>query len=156
MTRDEVRNLMHDYYDNLLSADERSTIESYLEEFDDIAKEYELLRKLLDKAQTLPIGIKTPNSILEKVSDELLTKSLEKIESDKQKKIRELTENTEKEGEKRKKLKKIGGITSSQVSEPSPIPSKKIPKKILIIAFVILLCVAGYFAYDYFSTNLPW
>jgi hypothetical protein len=156
MTRDEVRNLMHDYYDNLLSADEKSRIESYLEEFEDIAKEYELLRKLLDKAQTLPIGIKTPKSVLEKVSDELLTKSLEKIESDKQKKLRELTENTEKEGEKRKKLKKIGGITSSQISEPSSVSSKKFPKKILIIVLVLLLCIAGYFAYDYLITNLPW
>ena len=156
MTRDEVRNLMHDYFDDLLSADERSTIESYLEEFDDIAKEYELLRKLLDKAQTLPIGIKTPDTILKKVSDELLTKSLEKIESDKQKKLRELTENTEKEGEKRKKLKKNGGVTSSQISEPSSVASKKFPKKIFIIALVILLCIAGYFAYDYFVTNLPW
>lgn len=78
MTRDDVRNLMHDYFDGLLSLDEKDTIESYLEEYEDLAAEYELLNKLIKKAQSLPIGIKTPQTVLSKISDELLSQSLEK------------------------------------------------------------------------------
>lgn len=87
MTRDEVKNLVHDYFDNLLSPEEKSRIESYLEEYEDTAKEYELLKKLLTKAELLPIGIKTPDTLLGKISDELHSKSLEKIEEDKQKNL---------------------------------------------------------------------
>lgn len=157
MTRDEVRNLMHDYFDNLLSAEERSTVESYLEEYEDIAQEYELLGKLLDRSQKLPIGIKTPDTVINKISDELLSQSLEKIESDKQQKLREFTENVEKEGEQRKKLK---GQQKRKTNTSNDTSSFQLPKRSikvpLIFLLIVIIIVGGYFAYGFLSTNLPW
>lgn len=158
MTRDEVKNLVHDYFDNLLSPEEKSRIESYLEEYEDTAKEYELLKKLLTKAELLPIGIKTPDTLLGKISDELHSKSLEKIEEDKQKKLRQLTENTEAVGEKRKKIsksldsKRASGFTSSNDTDAA----KTKFTKPLIILVVLLMAVGAYFLYDFLNTNLPW
>ncbi len=158
MTRDEVKNLVHDYFDNLLSPEEKSRIESYLEEYEDTAKEYELLKKLLTKAELLPVGIKTPDTLLGKISDELLSKSLEKIEEDKQKKLRQLTENTEAVGEERKKIseslvsKRKSGFTSSNETDAAKVKSTK-P---LIILVVLLMAVGAYFLYDFLNTNLPW
>ncbi|MCZ7602296.1 MAG: FecR domain-containing protein [Melioribacteraceae bacterium] len=158
MTRDDVRNLMHDYFDGLLSLDEKDTIESYLEEYEDLAAEYELLNKLIKKAQSLPIGIKTPQTVLSKISDELLSQSLEKIKSDKQKKIREITEQTESEGEKRKRLKLDSGISAKSVDRDlvNTFEKKSLPKKPLIAILAVILIVGGYFIYDFFNTNLPW
>ena len=158
MTRDAVRNAMHDYFDGLLSVSEKETIDSFLEEYPDVAAEYELLSKLINKAQSLPIGIKTPNTIIETVSDELLSQSLKKIESDKQKRLKELTESVEKEGGKRQKLKlskgsKVTGQTSTKSGDKSQKGSIKTP---LILLVIILLAVGGYFLYDYLNTNLPW
>ena len=159
MTRDDVKNAMHDYFDGLLSPEEKSSIESYLEEYVDIAAEYELLQKILNKAQSLPIGIKTPGTIIQKVSDELLSQSLERIESEKQQRLREITENVEKEGGARRRLRmaKKGKKTESDFPEVKNIQKRKGSIKTpLTLIIILLLCVGGYFLYDYFSTNLPW
>jgi len=157
MTRDEVRNLMHDYYDSLLSAEDRSSVESYLEEYEDLLREYELLGKLLEKAHSLPIGIKTPDTIVSKISDELLSKSLEDIESTKQQRLRELTEQVEREGEKRKKgLINKKGKSDTAETKVEKTYKKGYPKLPLILILVLIICVGGYFAYNYFKTNLPW
>ena len=158
MTRDDVKNLMHDYFDGLLSSEEKETVESYLEEYEDLAAEYELLNKLIKKAQSLPIGIKTPQTVLSKISDDLLSQSLQKIESDKQKKIREITEQTESEGEKRKRLKLDSRISTKTVGRVSEdINEKKsIPKKPLILILAVIILIGAYFVYDFFNTNLPW
>lgn len=158
MTRDEVRNMMHNYVDGLLSADDKSRVDSYLEEYTDVAGEYELLKKLLNKAESLPIGIKTPETLLGKISDELLSKSLEKIEEDKQKKLRQLTENTEAVGEKRKKFLKTRDFNrDADKTSSNDVQNKKVKSVNLWITLVVMLTIVGaYLLYDFLNTNLPW
>jgi len=158
MTRDEVRNMMHDYVDGLLSSDDKSRVDSYLEEYTDVAGEYELLKKLLSKAESLPIGIKTPETLLGKISDELLSKSLEKIEEDKQKKLRQLTENTEAVGEKRKKFVETRDFNrDADKTSSNDVQNKKVKSVNLWITIVVMLTIVGaYFLYDFLNTNLPW
>lgn len=158
MTRDDVRNAMHDYFDGFLSGEERDTIESYLEEYSDLANEYELLNKLIGKAQSLPIGIKIPNTVIAKISDELLTESLEKIEFNKQQRLRELTENTELEGAQRKRIKGIkkSNKPGSFTTETGAQIKKGFPKFPVLLFFMLFFIIGGYFLLDYFSTNLPW
>jgi|GEM_PF-2329498 len=158
MTRDEVKNLMHDYVDGLLSHEDKSRVDSYLEEYTDVAGEFELLKKLLNKAESLPIGIKTPETLLEKISDELLSKSIEKIEEEKQKKLKQLTENTEAIGEKRKKIVKTRDYNrNSDTTSSDDVEDKKVKSVNLWIIVVVLLTIVGaYFLYDFLDTNLPW
>lgn len=158
MTRDEVRNMMHDYVDGLLSPEDKSKVDSYLEEYTDVAGEYELLKKLLNKAESLPIGIKTPETLLGKISDELLSKSIERIEEEKQKKLKQLTENTEAIGEKRKKIVKTRDSNRDSDSTSSDdVQDKKVKLVNLWIIVVVLLTIVGaYFLYTSLDTNLPW
>lgn len=152
MTRDEVRNLMHDYFDNLLPQEERSSVESYLEEYEDVAQEYELMSKLLVKAESLPIGIKTPDTIIKQISNELLSKSLEKSEKRKQDRIREITEKSDKKSKKKvvKDQKETAGNGELQ--------TKKAPflKYIIVLFVLIALAAGGYFVLKMLDTNLPW
>lgn len=152
MTRDEVRNLMHDYFDNLLAQEERSSVESYLEEYDDVAKEYELMSKLLVKAETLPIGIKTPDTIIKEVSNALMSKSLEKVEKRKQDKIREITEKSDKKSQKKVlKNEKDSAGNGEQETKKTPFL-----KYIIIFFILIALAAGGYFVLKMLDTNLPW
>ncbi|MDZ7764013.1 MAG: hypothetical protein U5K00_06245 [Melioribacteraceae bacterium] len=152
MTRDEVRNLMHDYFDNLLSQEERSSVESYLEEYEDVAQEYELMSKLLVKAESLPVGIKTPDTIIKEISNALMSKSLEKVEKRKQDRIREITEKSDKKSQKKvvKDQKESAGNGELQ--------TKKTPflKYIIVLVVLIALAAGGYFVLKMLDTNLPW
>lgn len=152
MTRDEVRNLMHDYFDNLLSQEERSSVESYLEEYEDVAQEYELMSKLLVKAESLPIGIKTPDTIIKEISNALMSKSLEKVEKRKQDRIREITEKSDKKSQKKviKDQRESAGNGAQQ--------AKKTPflKYIIVLFVLIALAAGGYFVVKMLDTNLPW
>jgi hypothetical protein len=89
----------------------------------------------------------------------LLSQSLKRIESEKQQRLREITENIEKEGGARRRLKmaKKGKKTESEFPEVKNIQKRKGSIKTpLALIIILLLCVGGYFLYDYFSTNLPW
>ncbi len=150
MTREEVKELMHDYMDDLLSAEDRSTVDSYLEEYEDIAKEYELLNKLLEKAEALPVGIKPPEDLMKKVSNELLSFSIEKVAKNKQTKLQEFTEKSDssekRDDEKVKKVKK----------ESAPKSTGATLKAMLILIVLGIVSIGGYFFYDMLIDNFPW
>ncbi len=149
MTREEIRKLMHDYFDDLLSSEERSSVETYLEEFDDVAREYELLGKLLEKAESLPIGIKTPDTIINKISEELLSPKDAETKAEKLQKLEELDET----GETKKKRKE----TSAKDKKTKASSSKgSVWKKVFYIFIAVIFIAGAVFVYFYLDDNFPW
>lgn len=149
MTRDDIRKLMPDYFDGYLSNEEKKRVQSFLEEYDDVAEEYRKFDTFLHKLENLTTGIEVPDNLMRSMSEELLSLSFEQYENKKQKKLREISE-----GKKQKEVVEKDSSENKKINRMKSInilPAVSLtPGRALLILFILFLIIAAaYFAYDY-------
>ena len=103
MNYDELKNMLDDYYDSMLTPIEKERFEADVEEHPEIVEELEKLKKLSRKLRNLPLSFEPSDEIIFQVINGMLKveKSEEEIEVDAEKDIKE------KEGPEKKKGREI-------------------------------------------------
>lgn len=135
MTRDDVRELMHDYFDGHLSEEECSRVRSFLEEYETVAEEYRRFNVLLERVKSLPSGFEIPKELTSEISEELLSLSVAEYESEKQRKLRELSEGDGPQN-KRGTAKRYRSSSKRTV-----VPFST--KTIVVMLFALIVCIAA-------------
>lgn len=137
MHDEELKILLHDYFDDLLSEEEESDFQSQLMENRTLAIELGKLKDLKRRLKNLPLNFEPPPKIISNITDKLLT--LENVKEKKEAKKKSAKEKSVKAKKKNKKL------------------NRKLLLNLLII--VIILALGGGGGYYYFDTNMntfPW
>lgn len=151
MNYDELKNMIDDYYDSMLTPIEKERFEADVEEHPEIVEELEKLKKLSRKLRNLPLSFEPSDEIIFQVINGMLKveKSEEEIEVDAEKDIKE------KEGPEKKKEEK--STKSKKKKKPKGIyKQNSIVKYIFYTIFIAIIGAGAYYYFIFKETTTPW
>ena len=137
MHDEELKILLHDYFDDLLTEEEESDFQSQLMENRTLAIDLGKLKDLKRRLNNLPLNFEPPPKIISNITEKLLT-----------------LENVKEKTEAKKKSSKEKTVRVKK-------KRKKINRKLLLNLFIIVIILAlggggGYYYYNINMSTSPW
>jgi len=151
MNYDELKHMLDDYYDSMLSPLEKERFEAHFEEHPEIVEELEKLKKLSRKLRNLPLSFEPSEEIIFQIINGML-----KIENSEEEIVIE-AEKDIKEKEEPEKKKEMKSAKTKKKKKPKGIYKRNSIVK--YIFYTILIAVIGAGAYYYFifkELTTPW